>query len=150
MTNRSNGTDAAHPECVERILRGETIERSQISERILLEDVTIQPVQFFTKLTDLTPYQLFALAIAENAFHDMRSNATKRTRRARHLFCAAYEWLVSDDDRYEFSFLNICGYLKIDHAERAQKEIIKKYGGRYGDLQRTRRAVQESAVAEAA
>lgn len=53
-------------------------------------------------------------AVLEDAIHCFRKQFVKKGRRVQRLAREAEEWLFSDDDRWPFSFLNICAVLGLD------------------------------------
>jgi hypothetical protein len=55
-------------------------------------------------------------AVLEDAIECFQKQALKSGRRAQRLAREAEEWLFKDDQRWPFSFLNVCNVLGIDPA----------------------------------
>lgn len=53
-------------------------------------------------------------AVLDDALYCLMSYAGSSHTRAQRLFTEAYEWVMSDDDHYLYSFCSICSYLDID------------------------------------
>jgi len=81
-------------------------------------------------------------AVLEDAIECFQKQALKSGRRAQRLAREAEEWLFKDDERWPFSFLNICNVLGIDpgyirrglqklRQERSPREVLRRRGAEF-------------------
>lgn len=82
-----------------------------------VEEVLILPDQFFVKSAAWTPEKILICEIFLSALKDFDGffNPKYQTsRRIRRFAQEAYDWFLSDDDRWPGSFLFICDHLDLD------------------------------------
>lgn len=82
-----------------------------------LEPELVMPDQFFARArTDASflPEKRLMLAVLEDAVAVYRKHVHSRHPGGRALFTEAEEWIVSDDQEWPFSFVNICHTLDLD------------------------------------
>jgi len=96
----------------------------------LLEDsalvVSVHPVQFgavwYRRV--MSPELELAQAILEEAISDLRNFRNAQRRDRRRLYTDAYNWFVSNDRRWVFSFLNICELLGLSSRALRERLVI--------------------------
>ena len=83
----------------------------------LLPTAVVLPEQFYTRPTGCdAQYGETALmrAVLEDAIHCFQKQFVRKGRRVLRLAREAEEWLVADDPRWPFSFVNICAVLGLE------------------------------------
>jgi hypothetical protein len=88
-----------------------------VGEGRLFEPDVMLPAQYFAILRKTAPqgpeYHL-VLAMLQDAVECVQKYRFAIDPNGRELYQDAYDWIVSDDRRWPFSFENVCGILKID------------------------------------
>ncbi len=103
-----------------------------LEERLSLS--LVHPVQFASLWRDSghSPERELAAAMIETAVTDLRGNRYAGHREQQRFYLRAYEWVMSDDREWPFSFVNLCEYLTV--TPDAVREAALR------DLPETRRA----------
>ena len=70
-----------------------------------------------------TPQKTLAAGVLSQAMQDIRRFRAARTAVERELYRDAYNWIVSHDISWPFSFLNVCRSLEID-AEYTRYQLL--------------------------
>lgn len=68
----------------------------------------------FRRGEPLEPEKALLMAVLEDAVHQYRKYRRARDRLGRERFREAAEWIMADDDRWIFSFKNVCELLGLD------------------------------------
>ena len=68
-------------------------------------------------------FKALAAGVLKQATQDMRRFRAAGTRLERELYVDAYDWVISYDTSWPFSFLNVCHALSID-AETTRYEVL--------------------------
>ena len=79
-----------------------------------LVPVAILPLQFQLSSRAIPPARGLALAVLEQAVHDVRDQRFARTRSAQRIYWETYQWITADDREWPYSFANLCGALGLD------------------------------------
>ncbi len=76
----------------------------------------VLPEQFFTvhQRESLRGEQALMRAIIEDAIECFQEGTFKKGRRVEHLAKEAEKWLFSNEERWPFSFVNICRFLDLE------------------------------------
>jgi hypothetical protein len=102
--------------------RGITVERRTpgtwfgVSDEALDPSV-VQPVQFhdiWSRSATVPPERQLALAVVQEALHDLARFRFAHRRRGQRLYWQAYTWVADDDRQWPFSFVNLCEVLGLD------------------------------------
>jgi len=110
----------------------------------LFEPACVLPAQYLASRFSMQPERRLLLAILEDALATGRRADTSKRRRRRNPRSEARAWISSDDVRWPFSYLNICGTLGLDpyYLRRSllqgQKELIPVRTARLHSGSRTR------------
>ena len=91
-----------------------------------LDANTTRGVQFFhlpPEAPALAPEKVLATSVLKQAAQDIRRFRNPRTRLDRELYRDAYNWIISQDISWPFSFLNVCHALSRD-AESTRHELL--------------------------
>ena len=67
---------------------------------------------------------MLAAAVLKLAFEDLLKHRGARDVRERRAFREAYAWVVSDERRWPFSFLNVCDMLDIS-PEALRSKVLR-------------------------
>lgn len=70
-----------------------------------------------------TSYRAIAAGILKQVRIDLRRFDRGTVAVERQLYCDAYEWIISDDRIWPFSFLNVCDALAVSPAHLRQELI---------------------------
>ena len=93
----------------------------------LLKPETILPAQFqrmWCGTAKTTPEKALPMAVLQQALEDLRNYQERRGTHARRLYRNAYQWMMSDDRRWPYSFLNICDLLGLS-AGALRTEVLR-------------------------
>ncbi len=85
----------------------------------LFEPDALVPVQFYANFgqgSAAYPERRLMLAVLQDALECYRKYAFARDSRGRQIFSEAREWIFSSDQRWWYSFENICEVLGFDSA----------------------------------
>jgi hypothetical protein len=99
---------------------------ARASEEVLAPELML-PVQFqqlWHVSSATSPERSLALRVVLQAANDLRAFRYARGRRRQQLYMDAYSWLLSDDRRWPYSFLNLCGAMGLS-AEAVRQELIE-------------------------
>lgn len=83
----------------------------------LLEPDTLLPSQFFAGLRQkahMSGERRLMIAVLEDGLHCFQKHIDAVDPKARQLFLDAEEWIMSDDQSWFFSFVNVCETLGLD------------------------------------
>ena len=94
-------------------------------EEVLTPESTL-PVQFermWHGRRALSPERKLAMKVLHQAAEDLQKYRCVRRRTRRRLYDAAYDWVVSDDRAWPYSFVNICEALNLS-VEALRAELL--------------------------
>lgn len=85
----------------------------------------LHPVQYrdIWNGTGWSPERELAAAVLDRAATDLRIYRHARKRRHQRLYVQAYDWVVSDDTSWPFTFLSVCHALEIS-AEALRERLL--------------------------
>lgn len=98
----------------------------------ILPPAAVLPEQFYSAPVNVYSSRgeiALMRAVLEDAIECFQKQSLKSGRRAQRLAREAEEWLFKDDQRWPFSFLNVCDVLGVDSAyiRRGLKQWREKY-----------------------
>jgi hypothetical protein len=107
-----------------------------VGEGRLFQPDVMLPAQYFSVLRKRSPqgpeYYL-VIAMLQDAIECFQKYHFATDENGRELFEDAREWITSEDQKWPFSFENICAILKLDAG------YLRNGLGRWAELQDTRR-----------
>ncbi|MEO8602106.1 MAG: hypothetical protein ABI629_05975 [bacterium] len=98
---------------------------SGVSDEMLVPDAAL-PSQFadiWHRTRAISPERALALAVLQEAVVDLEKYRFATRRRQQRLFWEAYQWIASNDQRWPFSYVNLCELIGMD-PDSARKRLL--------------------------
>lgn len=79
-----------------------------------------------TEAREPNPETVLAAAVLKLAFEDLQKHRGATETRRRRTFREAYAWVVSNERRWPFSFLNVCDMLDLSPLALRSKLLMQR------------------------